>query len=319
MARLVEDLLDMSRITRGKIELRPQRIELAPVLNDAVEAVRALAKSMNHELTVSLPPHPVYLNADPTRLTQVVGNLLHNACKFTDKGGRVWLTAEEDGGQAVIRVRDSGIGIEAGQLPRVFEMFTQVDTSLERSRDGLGIGLTLVKTLVEMQGGTVEAHSKGLGHGSEFVVRLPILAEKAQPAPRPTPSTPSPVVSRRVLIVDDNDDGAESLAMLLRIAGHQTHKAHDGIEAIEEAERLRPDAVLLDIGLPGMNGYEACRRIREEPWGKELFLVALTGWGQEEDRHKSEAAGFDAHMVKPADVDVLMTLLASLRPTTLNT
>jgi PAS domain S-box-containing protein len=317
MARLVDDLLDMSRITRGKIELRPERIELAPVLNDAVDAVRGLYKSMNHELTVRLPSRPVYLNADPARLTQVVGNLLHNAAKFTDRGGRVWLTAEEEAGRAVIRVRDNGIGVDRAQLPRLFEMFTQVDTSLERSRDGLGIGLTLVKTLVELQGGTVAAHSDGLGRGSEFTVRLPVLTEKAKPASRPAASPPPPAASRRVLIVDDNDDGAESLAMLLRISGHQTYKAHDGIAAIEEAERLRPDAVLLDIGLPGMNGYEACRRIREQPWGKDVLLVALTGWGQEEDRHRSEAAGFDAHMVKPADLDALLTLLASFRPTTL--
>ncbi len=312
MARLVDDLLDMSRITRGKIELRPARVELAPIVSDAIDAARALYKSMNRELTVTLPPQPVYLTVDPARLTQVVGNLLHNAGKFTNRGGHVWLTVEEEDAHAVIRVRDNGIGIAADQLPRLFEMFAQVDTSLERSRDGLGIGLTLVKTLVEMQGGTVEARSDGLGLGSEFVVRLPILTEKPTPLSRPAASEPISASSRRVLIVDDNEDGAESLAMLVTMSGHETRKAHDGIEAIEAAEQWRPDAILLDIGLPGMNGYEACRHIRETPWGKNMFLVALTGWGQEEDRHRSEEAGFDAHMVKPADHDVLMKMLASL-------
>ena len=312
VARLVDDLLDMSRITRGKIELRKERIALAPIVSHAVEAVRGSYRSMNHELTVAMPPQPVYLDADPTRVAQVIGNLLNNAGKFSDKGGHVWLTVERADEQAVIRVRDNGIGIDAEQLPRIFEMFTQVDTSLERSRDGLGIGLTLVKTLVEMQGGTVEAFSQGLGRGSEFVVRLPAVRDAATAVARADLAEPAPMQRRRVLIVDDNEDGAESLAMLLDLGGHETHKAHDGEAAIEAAERLRPDAVLLDIGLPGLNGYEVCRRIRQRPWGKDVFLVALTGWGQDEDRQRSEEAGFDQHMVKPADHDVLMNLLRSL-------
>ena len=312
MARLVDDLLDMSRITRGRIELRKDRTELAPIVHQAVEAVRAQYRSMDHEFTVTLPPHPLHLDADPARLTQVVGNLLNNACKFTDKGGHVALTVDQEGGQAIIRVRDNGIGIAAENLPGLFDMFAQVDTSLERSRDGLGIGLTLVKTLVEGHGGTVQVHSDGLGRGSEFVVRLPVLADTARPLPQAAPAEEAPLVSRRVLIVDDNEDGAESLAMLLQFGGHETHKAHDGVAAIRAAERLRPDAVLLDIGLPGLNGYEVCGRIRQEPWGKDLVLVALTGWGQEEDRQKSKEAGFDAHMVKPVDYDVLLKLLASL-------
>ena len=209
-------------------------------------------------------------------------------------------------------MRDNGIGIDAEQLPRLFEMFAQVDTSLERSRDGLGIGLTLVKTLVEMHGGTVDVHSEGLGRGSEFAVRMPVLVGTPEPLPQAAASEPMSAARRRVLIVDDNGDGAESLAMLLELGGHETHQAHDGVQAIEAAERLRPDAVLLDIGLPRLNGYEVCRRIREEPWGKSMVLVALTGWGQEEDRHRSEEAGFDAHMIKPVDHDVLMKLLASL-------
>jgi PAS domain S-box-containing protein len=317
MSRLVDDLLDMSRITRGKIELRKGRVELAPIIQQAVEAVRALYRSLDHELTVTLPPRPVHLDADPARLAQVVGNLLSNAGKFTDKGGHVWLTVEEHGTQAVIRVRDNGIGIAAEHHPRLFEMFAQVDTSLERSRDGLGIGLTLVKTLVELHGGTVDVRSDGPGRGSEFTVRLPVLIETARDAPPTTVVAPVPAASRRVLIVDDSEDGAESLAMLLEFGGHTTYQAHDGVAALEAANRLRPDAVLLDIGLPGLNGYEVCSRIRNEPWGKRILLVALTGWGQDEDRHRSREAGFDAHMVKPVDFDVLFKLLAS-RPSTLD-
>jgi PAS domain S-box-containing protein len=310
MTRLVDDLLDMSRITSGKIELRKERVELAPIVEQAVEAARGLYASMNHELTVTAPAQPVHLEADPARLAQVLGNLLSNAAKFTDKGGHVWLTVERDGAQAAIRVRDTGIGITAEQRPRIFEMFVQVDTSLERSRDGLGIGLTLVKTLVEMHGGTVEARSEGLGRGSEFVVRLPALGESRPPQPRV--GQPSPAVGRRILIVDDNEDGAESLALLLRLGGHETYTAHDGLDAVEAAERLRPQAVLLDIGLPGLNGYEVCRRLRQKPWGKDLMLVAVTGWGQDVDRKRSREAGFDTHIVKPVDPDALLRLLSSV-------
>jgi CheY-like chemotaxis protein len=312
MVRLVDDLLDISRINRGKIELRKDRIELAPIISQAVEATRALYKSMNHELTVTLPPHSIYLDADPARLAQVVGNLLNNACKFTDAGGHVWLTVEQDLGQAVIRVRDNGIGIAADLLPRLFEMFVQADTSQERSREGLGIGLTLVKTLVEMQGGTVEGHSEGPGLGSEFVIRMPTVAEMPRPLPPETVPEPLPAVRRRILVVDDNDDAAEWLATVLRLNGHETYVAHDGLEAIRSAEQIRPDAVLLDIGLPRLDGYEVCRRIRAQAWGQDLLLIALTGWGQEEDRQKSRDAGFDTHLVKPVDDEVLLKVLASL-------
>jgi len=313
MSRLVDDLLDVSRITLGRIELRRERIELAPVISHAVEAARALYRSMDHELTVTVSPVPMQLDADPARLTQAVGNLLSNACKFTDKGGHVWLTVGREGDEVVIRVRDNGIGIAREHIPGLFDMFAQVDTSLERSRDGLGIGLTLVKTMVEMHGGTVHAHSDGPGRGSEFTIRLPLLATGAQPASSTPAIEPSlPESARRVLIVDDSEDGAESLAMLLQLGGHETHLAHDGIEAIEAAARVRPDVVLLDIGLPRLNGYEVCRRLRQESWGKDLILVALTGWGQEEDRHRSREAGFDAHLVKPVDHDALLKLLASV-------
>ena len=312
MSRLVDDLLDLSRITRGRIELRRERIELAAVVQQAVEAVRALYQSKGQELTITLPSHPVHLEADPARLAQVVGNLLNNACKFTDEDGHVWLTVEHEGEQAVVRVRDNGIGIAAEHLPNLFEMFSQVDTSLARSRDGLGIGLTLVKTLVEMHDGTVDVRSDGLGRGAEFTVRLPLLSGVTDAASPPGVVASVPAMGRRILIVDDNEDGAESLALLLQVAGHETHMAHDGLAAIEAAERLRPDAVLLDIGLPRMNGYEVCSRIRKAAWGKNVVLVALTGWGQEEDRHRSREAGFDAHMVKPVDFDALLNLVASL-------
>jgi PAS domain S-box-containing protein len=316
MARLVNDLLDVSRISRGKIALRRGRVELSSVVDQAVETVRPLLAAMQHELTVTLPPQPVYVDADAGRLAQALGNLLNNACKFTDRGGHVAVVVEHSGGQAVIRVRDDGIGIAAEHVAGLFEMFAQVDTSLERSRDGLGIGLTLVKTLVELHGGTVEVHSDGPGRGSEFTVRLPALAaaeatEAGAPPPGPAPA---PIGPRRVLIVDDSRDGAESLALLLQLAGHETHLAHDGAEAVALAERLRPDVVLLDIGLPVLNGYDACRRIRSAPWGRPMTLVALTGWGQDDDRERSREAGFDHHLVKPVDHAALLALLAGVPP-----
>lgn len=316
MVRLVDDLLDVSRISRGMIELRPEDIELASTVHHAVEAARPFSESMQHELTVSLPWEPMYLHGDRIRLAQVFGNLLNNACKYTEKGGRILLSAEQDGQQAVIRVRDSGIGIASDQLGRIFDMFTQVDTSLERSQSGLGIGLMLVKKLVEMHGGTVEAHSDGVGQGSEFVVALPLLLHAPIPRPsQPPPSEPPATTGRRILIVDDNADAAESLALLLDIEGNETQTASDGVEAVEVAATFRPDVVLLDIGLPKLNGYEAARKIRDEPWGRGMVLVALTGWGQEGDREKSKAAGFDGHMVKPLDHAALIELLAELLPT----
>ncbi len=279
MARLIDDLLDMSRISRGRIELRTERIELAPIVRQAVEAVQAMYSSMDHALTVTLPEQPVCLDADPARLAQMIGNLLNNACKFSDKGGHVWLEVERVGPEIVIRIRDDGIGIAAENLPRLFDMFAQVDTSLERTRDGLGIGLTLVKTLVDMHGGTVDARSEGLGRGSEFTIRLPMAAATARQSPGLPLSEPTAIVRRRLLIVDDSKDGAESLAMLLQIGGHETYTARDGLEAIAAAERLRPDAILLDIGLPKLNGYDVCRRIRNEPWGQEIGTRGAHGVG----------------------------------------
>ena len=313
MVRLVDDLLDVSRISRGKIELRLGRIDLQSAIRQSIEAARPLFESMGHEVEVTLPPQPLYLNADPTRLAQVIGNLLNNAFKFTDRGGRIAVTVEQEDGQAVICIRDSGIGIASDQLFHIFDIFVQVDTSLERATSGLGIGLTLVKSLVEMHHGTVEAYSGGIGKGSEFVVRLPLHAEVAASAPKqPGADMLMPTTGRRILVVDDNRDSADSMALLLKLYGNESHTAADGLEAVEAAEKLRPDVMLLDIGLPSLNGYEVCRRIREQPWGKKMVLVAVTGWGQDDDRKKSSEAGFNAHVVKPVDFDDLTKLLAEL-------
>ena len=329
MVRLVDDLLDAGRISSGKIDLRREHVELSSVVHHAVDAARPLTERRDQELTVVLPPTSVYVDADPTRLAQIVGNLLNNASKFTEHAGHIWLTVEEsvdstpgdvEGAshqsvpQVVIRVRDTGVGIAADRLDSIFDMFTQIDRSLERSTVGLGIGLTLVKTLVEMHGGTVEAISSGIGQGSEFVVRLPIVVDA--PAPSATPLLPpSAATPLRILVVDDNHDSADMLAILLKFSGHETHTAHDGIAAVEEADRLDPDVIVLDIGLPRLNGYEAARRIRDRKGqnGRPL-LVALTGWGQEEDRDRSREAGFDAHLVKPVDEAALRRLLAGLVP-----
>jgi CheY-like chemotaxis protein len=256
----------------------------------------------------------VYLNADPVRLTQVISNLLNNACKFTQPRGRIRLAAERQDSDVVVSVRDTGIGIPADQLSSIFEMFTQIDRSLERTRGGLGIGLTLVKQLVEMHGGTVEAHSEGVGMGSEFLVRLPILVgPKPHPSEEPAQGEErAPRAPLRFLVADDNRDAADSLALLLRTTGGEVHTAYDGQEAVEAATRLRPDVILLDIGMPRLNGHDACRRIRKEAWGKNVVLVAVTGWGQEEDRRKSNDAGFDGHLVKPVQYDALLSLLAGL-------
>ena len=319
MTRLVDDLLDVSRISRGRMELKRERVELASVVYQSVEACRPLAECAKHEVTVTLPPEPIYLHADPVRLAQVFGNLLNNACKYTEVGGRIGLTAELAGGgrqppEVVVKVKDSGIGIPPDQLDSIFGMFTQVDRTLERSQGGLGIGLTLAKRLVEMHGGSIQAFSEGIGQGSEFVVRLPILIDNRR---RPQPSGPTgneqpAPTARRVLVVDDNRDSAASLAMLLELAGNETYTAHDGLEAVQAAESFRPDVVLLDIGLPKLNGRDAARRIREQPWGTNMVLVALTGWGQDEDRRRSKEAGFDYHLVKPVNYADLNKLLASL-------
>jgi PAS domain S-box-containing protein len=314
LVRLVDDLMDVSRISRGKIELRKERVELAAVLNSALETSRPLIEQMGHEITVTLPKLPVVLEADDTRLAQVIMNLLNNAAKYTEQGGRIWLTAERQGGDVVVSVKDNGIGFAPNQLPLLFEMFSQLDHSLGRSQGGLGIGLTLVKRLVEMHGGRIEARSEGPGKGSEFIVRLPVVVETSQPQASSTNEERSAVQSSlRILVVDDNRDGADSLSMMLQMMGNDTRTAYDGEEAVAAIVEFRPDVVLLDIGLPKLTGYEACRRIRAQPGGKELVIIAQTGWGQEEDRQRTQEAGFDHHMVKPVDPTVLMKLLAELQ------
>jgi PAS domain S-box-containing protein len=312
MERLVDDLLDVSRIARGKLELRKQRVELASVIHQSVEVCHPLAERARHELNVSLPQEAIYLQADPGRMAQVFANLLANACKYTEPGGRIWLTVVRQGGDVVVNVKDTGVGIPPDKLGSVFEMFTQIDRSLERSHGGLGIGLSLVKRLVEMHGGSVQAYSAGLGRGSEFVVRLPTLIKKSKGKTPTTEETPT--TAHRILIVDDNRDAATSLATLLRLTGNETQTSYDGLEAVEAAAMFRPEVVLLDISLPKMNGYDACRRIRQQPWGKNMVLVALTGWGQDEDRRQSKDAGFDHHMVKPLDLATFMEMLTSLPP-----
>ncbi len=313
LARLVDDLLDVSRVGRGKVSLTREPVRLAAVVESAVETSRPLVESGRHRLTVELPEEPVWLDADPTRVAQVVANLLNNAAKYTEPGGRIWLTAAREGQEAVVRVRDTGVGIPASMLSRVFEPFAQLDYSLARSKGGLGIGLTLVKSLVEMHGGTVEATSAGPGMGSEFVVRLPLAPAPQAADGEAPPSAPPTSPRRRVLVVDDNKDVAQSLAMLLELPGHEVFVAHDGLGALEAAERCQPEVVLLDISLPGMDGYEVARRMRRLPGLKGAVLVALTGWGQEDDRRRSVEAGFDEHMVKPVSLATLQGLLASVR------
>lgn len=318
MTRLVEDLLDVSRISKGRIELRKERTELGLILNLALESVRPLLDAKRHQLTVSLPPAPIALDGDAARLAQVLSNLLNNACKFTPEQGEIKVLVTHSGGWAVIRVLDNGVGISPDQQPRVFGMFMQSDISLNRSQDGLGIGLALVKTLTEMHGGTVEARSGGIGQGSEFVVRLPVLEEStaaATPAnPVPATGVAAPAKARRILVVDDNRASADSLALLLKLTGHDSHLAYDGVQALTMADSLRPDAVLLDIGLPGLNGYEVAQRIRAEPWGARVTLIALTGWGQKDDRQRAKDAGFDHHVVKPIRHAELRALLNGLPP-----
>lgn len=314
LSRLIDDLLDMSRITQGKIELRPERVQLSRIIDQAVETVRPLYTGMKQQLDITQPAEPIMLDADPARLTQVIGNLLNNASKFTDPGGNISLQAERNGRQASITVKDNGIGIAAENMPHLFDLFSQIDTSLERSRGGLGIGLTLARRLVEMTGGSIEAYSEGLGKGSRFVIKLPVAADSEPDRVTSASNSSAAAGGYRILVVDDNVDGAESLSMLLQMDGHQTFVSHDGLDAINMAEKVKPDAVLLDIGLPGMNGYEVCQHIRSTSWGKNTVLIAITGWGQPEDRERSKEAGFDTHIVKPVDPDSLANTLAKYLP-----
>ncbi len=313
MVRLVDDLLDVNRVARDKLVLRKTCVALATVVQQALEVCSPLAERLNHEIVVQLPAEPVYLLADCGRLTQVLGNLLNNACKYTDANGRVSLEAWVERDEVVVEVSDTGVGIQADQLPHIFDMFRQASKSQEHMQGGLGIGLTLVQKLVEMHDGTVEAFSEGLGRGSEFVVRLPAYDE---PTGEPLVDEPKEkaqaIRGRRILVVDDNVDAAESMAILLAMGGNETRTTHDGLAALAAAAEFRPDVVLLDIGLPGMSGLDVARLIRQEPWGENIALIALTGWGQEEDRRNSMEAGFNAHLVKPVEQAEMMELLGRL-------
>ena len=314
LVRLVDDLLDISRISSGKIGLQKERVSLSLIVTNAVEASRPAIESENHQLTVTLPAEPVYLDADLTRLAQVLQNLLNNAAKYTPPGGKIGLHAEFDGHSVAIRVVDTGIGIPGEMLPRVFDMFTQVDRSIERSTGGLGIGLTLVQRLVELHGGTVEAHSEGHGEGSEFIVRLPAFLESSAGAAA-SKSSAKAAGRVRVLIVDDNIDAADTLSEMLGFLGHDVDTAYDGAAAIAAVDAHRPDVVLLDIGLPKVNGYDVARRIRESDPHRRIVLVAVTGWGQDEDRRRSQQAGFDHHLVKPVDLAWLERIFELVAPT----
>jgi PAS domain S-box-containing protein len=313
MVRLVDDLLDVSRISRNEIELRRECVDLASIMDRAVESVAPYCENMEHLLAVTLPPSAVYLDADPARLVQVFTNLLENACKYMDRGGRMSFGAEisHARGDVVVWIKDNGIGIAKDQLDRIFDLFAQVDTSLTRTRSGLGIGLTLVKNIVEAHGGTVTARSEGENRGSEFEVTLPILATAR---PRPSETAPDHETVYRILVVDDNRDSADSLSALLELRGHETRIALDGQQAVTEAATFRPDVVLLDLGMPKLNGYEVCRRLREQSWGRTMTVIAQTGWGQDEDKRRTRAAGFDAHLVKPLDPIALMKVLDLRRP-----
>jgi CheY-like chemotaxis protein/two-component sensor histidine kinase len=311
MVRLVDDLLDLNRITHDRLELRRSEVELSSIIQQAVEVARPLVDSAEHHLIIDLPDEPVYLYADQARLAQLFGNLLNNSCKYTRPEGTVSLSAKLDGDEVVVSVKDNGAGIPPDKLESIFDMFMQVDSTSDRSQGGLGIGLTLVKRLTEMHGGSIEARSAGEGQGSEFIVRLPVLNRSAVSAHTGPDVESESQPQRRVMIVDDNRDSADSLAMLMEITGNETYMAHDGVEAVAAIEKYRPEVVLLDIGLPGLDGHEVCRRVREQPWGKDIVMIALTGWGQEDDRRKSEEAGFNGHLVKPVDYDMLLELLAS--------
>jgi len=319
MSRLLEDLLDVSRLTRNKVELRRDRIELRQAIDQALETTLPLIESQGHRLLLDLPERPIVLHGDLMRLTQVFANLLNNAAKYTDAGGEIALQVRAEGDHVHVSVRDSGIGIEPEQLPRVFDMFAQLAPALERSGGGLGIGLALSLGLVELHGGSMEARSGGIGRGSEFVVHLPIVpaaepADTVPAAPAAAEEAPPALPPRRLLVADDNVDAASSLAVLLSMHGQEVRTAFGGLEALRVAEEWHPDAAVLDIGMQDMNGYELCRRLRAQGWGRDLLLIACTGWGQDSDRELARNAGFDHHVVKPVDPEAMLHLLSMPPP-----
>lgn len=313
MTRLIDDLLDIARITSNKLELRRERIELAEVLEAAVETSRPLIEGRRHRLILRAPAAPIHIDGDLVRLAQVISNLLNNAAKYTERGGRISLEVSQEQDQAVIKVRDTGIGIPVDILPRIFEMFAQAEHAPHGS-GGLGIGLTLVKRLVEMHGGTIVAQSDGPGKGTEFVVRLPVISPSTattptKGAPEFKPENGKPI---RILVVDDNLDSADSMGLLMRLLGNEVRIVHDGLSAVEVGKEFEPRVVLLDIGLPTLDGYEVAKQIRQQPWGHQAVLIAVTGWGETEHRERSRKAGFDHHLVKPVDPEELANLLPSL-------
>lgn len=311
LTRLVDDLLEMSRITSGKILLRRERVDIATIVRGAIDSSTPIIEKAGHKLIVSLPSEPIWVDADPVRLTQVFANLLNNAAKYTEENGTITVTVgRENNNGVIVSVRDTGLGIPADMLPRVFDMFAQVDRTLKRSQGGLGIGLALARNLIDLHGGHIEAHSEGPGRGSEFIVRLTGLYPSDRASVQDSRSRRTHNTTRRILVVDDNRDAATALNMLLQSFGHTTATAYDGAQAVHVAEEFRPDIVLMDLGMPHMDGYEAARRIRESSWGQTMVLVALSGWGQEDDRRKAREAGFNHHFTKPVDIDVVLSLLA---------
>ena len=315
LTRLVDDLLDVSRITRGNINLSREPVAVATIVARAIETIQPLIAEQRHELQLEISEDSLEVEGDLTRLTQVLGNLLNNAAKYTDPGGRIVLSAARHGNDVEIRVRDTGIGIPPELLPRLFQLFTQVDAAAHRAQGGLGIGLALVRQLVQMHGGSVTAYSDGPDQGSEFLIRLPLRLRQTREIMSSGTTTKSMNGSKsghRILLADDNRDALDSLATLLQCDGHEVHTAGDGAEALAVAAECRPDVVLLDIGMPKLDGYEVARRIRAEPWGKATVLIALTGWGQDEDRRRSREVGFDSHLVKPLDPEALSNMLARL-------
>ena len=312
MVRLVDDLMEVSRITGGKIELRKETVDIATVIESAIETSQPLIESGGLRLGVVIQPERMMLEGDPVRLAQVFANLLNNAAKYTDAGGEIRINVMREGDEIVASVRDTGTGIPPAMLPRIFELFTQVDRHSGRTQGGLGIGLTLVRSLVELHGGSVDATSDGPGLGSEFVVRLPLSRATGAEPDVAAPAEALGRIPRRILVVDDNRDAAESLGMLLHLIGADVQVVFDGPAALQAMKTYSPTAVLLDIGMPGMDGQEVARRIRQDPAYDQVTLIALTGWGQESDRRRTLAAGFDYHLIKPADLDALQALLASL-------
>lgn len=311
MVTLVDDLMDVSRISRGSIVLDRHPVELATVIRSALEACDPAIRQRSHEISLVLPAETIRVDGDRTRLVQALGNLLTNAAKYTDPGGHITVRLEREGDFAVLGVKDNGVGIPADKLSNVFDLFMQVDSAVDRTQGGLGIGLTIVRQLVELHGGTIEVHSDGPGTGSEFVMRLP-LSHAPVPEPATQPLSAAGVRPRRILVVDDNEDAARAMATILELLGHEVELAYDGAQALEVAEASHPEIVVMDLGMPNLNGYAAARRLRETPWGKSAMLIAVTGWGQEADRAASEEAGFDHHLVKPVELEAVQRLVATM-------